>query len=1698
MADFTYQTRQRLRQGWIQWLKDKTNRLHPSLSSFVQPLHFYYEAPKELKSWLESRVKQLPEVPLGEIYRKYLGKLVSVCVPEGREEEFYYAINQLNQYQMTTGPNRRSMRGKSYLPFIEHSILILWSYSWLNYVQVDLIDLFTGQADEELIDFARNEHWRYADILSAEIDLEKEKTISGIRTIFFGENNTSMVTTQLICGITKSKNQELYQLLGNFLLAARLQEGVRQAVCESMDAGRPEAFLYLFQLIEDNNLIRYSSVKRAVSTWIGIFDENNVDRISGKLVQQMGLCLRDPAIREEFLHSEDSVAISVALWAKGFYDSEDAIKAVFDLIHHGTRHQKMTASYFNQSLQLDELTFQAAKGILFSYPEDLELAACFLPSLFRPYFLLNACFPSAQQYNYLKQPAAEPKKIPITGFFETTEEAERMYQILTRLLLQLPKKGLEIKPCIFPWYQVNLTKSDLAVRLCLLAWMLQKEEYLDEAAKLLPAITQHFALRPLAARVLLYQPASRVRKEILLDLLHNPESYTRSAAESLAECMEWEPEDYQYLEKNLKYKNGRAEMLAFLKQQTPHALSRSIQRLLTEKSEECHMGALDLALEIKNKNPEEFQSIRPHLALLSHPTGKEEILLRELDEGISEAQDILSQPGYGFYDTSVQWVLPPITVDPSRASSFFQYKDPDYMRILNKLDALIEKHKNREYPLAFGGQSLLGTHFWHSGSQTENTTPLYRYPFPELWLEFYEQEIQDPQLLLETYLYNLCRGTLYEKKIDLYKKVFGSGLFKHAPFQNFVLHLQFSEHIGIILSNLFTEKVPREQLGTWGQIITAKLLSLLTDSNHTYSWEYTLSNGIKRTGYQKIIQFPVFREAVNWLAYAKEEDWGNAFTLKFKLSQCYQNKSNKEKANQPQYLYQSSDPRTLQISDLVQAYVRGIWTKDLFYKGIFTFFSLTDLFVPISTVEQKGLLSSRKVNRGLSSFFGSDRFQPVDGKYQFDNIGEEMPEMTFAHTLYQEIIPQVLKVELRRGEQATPFSKQIGKIQVIYGIDTLIQILTALGTDTLDRNSYSYGDRRSSLSHLLSVCFPYPEETAEDLKRALKGSNITQKRLIEVAMYAKQWIPLLEEYLKISGFQSGCYYFMAHTCEALDEETNARIARYTPLSPEELRDGAFDLNWFWEAYEKLGEKQFKLLYDAAKYSSSGSAHSRARKYANAALGTVSMESLTTEIEAKRNKDLLMSLGLLPFSKQEKEKETDLLARYQFIQNFKKESRRFGAQRRASEGRAVEIALRNLSTAAGFTDVTRLTLRMESALSESLQPYFEWTRLEDETSIRIQVDETGKSHLECQKKDKLLKSIPAKLKKSPIVLDYQEVNKKLKDQHSRTRQMLEQAMEDRTPFEAWELLHLQRNPVLQPIAAPLVVRTDSAFGFLTEEGLTDHSGTVIPISPKETVRIAHPFDLYQSGHWQDYQTYLFEHQIRQSFKQVFRELYVKLPEELEQNYSLLFAGNQIQPAKTVGALKSRRWIADYDDGLQKIYYKENIVARIYAMADWFSPSDIEAPTLEYVEFFDRKTFEQIPIQQIPDILYSEVMRDVDLAVSVAHAGGVDPETSHSTVEMRRAILSCNLELFRIQNVTLQDNHAIIEGKRACYSVHLGSGIVHQIGGSMLYLVPVHSQHRGRLFLPFIDEDPKTAEILSKVLLFAEDEKIKDPKLLEQIK
>ena len=159
--------------------------------------------------------------------------------------------------------------------------------------------------------------------------------------------------------------------------------------------------------------------------------------------------------------------------------------------------------------------------------------------------------------------------------------------------------------------------------------------------------------------------------------------------------------------------------------------------------------------------------------------------------------------------------------------------------------------------------------------------------------------------------------------------------------------------------------------------------------------------------------------------------------------------------------------------------------------------------------------------------------------------------------------------------------------------------------------------------------------------------------------------------------------------------------------------------------------------------------------------------------------------------------------------------------------------------------------------------------------------------------------------------------------------------------------------------------------------------------------------------------------------------------------------------------------------------------------------MEGSTIETVVFTKTGEWKPLGLEHIPPLIFSEVMRDLDLIVSVAHAGGIDPESSASSVEARAALIRETSTLLNLTNLQISKRHVIIDGKLSNYNVNLGSGVVHKQPGGALCIIPIHSQHRGRIFLPFVDNDPKTAEIVSKVILLAHDDQIKDPTILEQI-
>jgi hypothetical protein len=326
------------------------------------------------------------------------------------------------------------------------------------------------------------------------------------------------------------------------------------------------------------------------------------------------------------------------------------------------------------------------------------------------------------------------------------------------------------------------------------------------------------------------------------------------------------------------------------------------------------------------------------------------------------------------------------------------------------------------------------------------------------------------------------------------------------------------------------------------------------------------------------------------------------------------------------------------------------------------------------------------------------------------------------------------------------------------------------------------------------------------------------------------------------------------------------------------------------------------------------------------------------------------------------------------------------------------------------------------------------------------------------------------------------------------------MVNQDPFTAEDLAALDRHPVVAPMLGLLV--------FVDEAGATvrrartgrfvDANGEAV--TPAGALRLAHPVDLLGPGAWAAWQQHLFADAERQPFKQVFRELYVLTDTERAAGpASHRYEGHQIQPRQAAALLASRGWLIDRESAeVARVFHAHGVAARLEFLDGFLTPAEVELPTIKGLYFTPRGLWLAENLEAVPPVVFSEAMRDLDLVVSVAHAGGVDPEASQSTVEMRAALVRETARLLRLDNVRDVGTHVVIAGALGEYSVHLGSGVVHRRPGGEICIIPVDSQRRGRVFLPFADDDPKTAEVVAKVLLLARDREIKDPTILSQLR
>ncbi|MGG4145808.1 DUF4132 domain-containing protein [Paenibacillus algorifonticola] len=1560
---------------------------------------------------------------------------------------FRYIVNYCVEYPHSNGYLRRPFRTSNLEIHTERVMEKCISLFYMQAAKFNVKDYLTKVEHSSLSNY-NHLMLAAADMIAYEIDRGNEETFEDLREIIYGDNNTALLSRSMISGLFLSHSKRAYHMIGELLVAARLQEGLRQSIVEQMDSGTIEAMIFMLKIVEDNNLIRFSSVVRALDVWTGLNLEAANARVAKQCLSYATQSLSNKALCEQWLQSSNVNEVFMALWATAVHEEDDLKDKIAYLMASQETYRKVVAQYVLAQSTNTAMRFAIARNWLDE--TDFELQ----------YWLLdNYAYGYSYEWHMDRDNTLTYTSTPL---LEEKSERQSHFLKFSTMLSGMNEKEIMRNSCVFDWRSYTLRADDIVSKMLYLIAYDMDNEMIAEMIAIKDTLSP--SMRGELLKYFLPDLKNKAQRGFLFASLSDKSTSNREIAISKAAKLQLNEEELSSISALLKLKKGalRQGAIELLLNQPASSLKAVTKELLQSRVELQRLAALELLTEMKEdeQHAKLFAELQDQVEVLTEPTDKERLLLAKLKQ---ETTYSLAN-GFGLYNLPEK-VDRLLQIEPMPLSALEEVKQyftlpvDKMQRFLEGLSELVHEYREHEYEIQDYYEAkqsvLLGTRLSTTSWRydPEDPTPvLERYPLAEIWRSYLDSSGFGPLELMQlefyrqaNFLHRCCTGELnswemYRSNVKAIEN-WGKELIEAIYPMNKVAEMQ------AIYKQLNYENQVNEIIGAY--ISDSDKLERFDKANHA------LRIIISCFPYDKEDENQGILNALTsfWRSWQKSE-WhsDNAFKTYFEVYYWL-------------FALQDYNGYLLGLNDFARAYSLEILTEH----------------------ELIRLLMSRPRSDNYIREMTSPKNHDLDSYPAIEVIKDR-------------IIERILEIELNRGDLPTDVTKLATSISHIQGTSYFLRILTGLDKESFVRGYiYSYGKdttKKESFSQMLKVCHPAAGENEETLKELLKGSKISEVRLLEAAMYAPQWVEIIAKYLGWDGLRSAAWYFHAHINETFSGEKETIVAHYSPILPEDFNDGAFDVNWFHSAYKELGETRFDQLYQSAKYISAGSNHRRSQLFADAVLGKLKLADLKKSVADKRNKDHLLCYSLVPL---EQDKQRDVLERYEFIQQFLKESKTFGAQRRATESKTSSIALDNLARNAGYTDVVRLTWDMEGRKIDELLHYFDPVALDEDVTVQLIIDEEGKAEIRLLRKDKELKSVPTAFKKHEYMETLKQIKSELSDQYKRARKELERSMETGSLFTKEEINKLAKNPVIAPLIRTLVFGANGKLGYFENGALLGADEGSYEVGEGEELFIAHPLHLLNSGQWSLYQKDMFERQLKQPFKQVFRELYIPNADELASGaISRRYDGHQVQPRKTVSLLKSRLWTVSYEEGLQKVYYKENIIASIYALADWFSPSDVECPTIETVRFFDRHTYKPIDIENVPPLVFSEVMRDVDLVVSVAHVGGVDPEASLTTIEIRQAIVRESLRLLKIDNVRLEGNHALIAGQLGEYSVHLGSGIVYKQASGAVAIIPVHSQHRGKLFLPFIDEDPKTAEILSKIVLLAQDTKIKDPQILEQIK
>lgn len=384
------------------------------------------------------------------------------------------------------------------------------------------------------------------------------------------------------------------------------------------------------------------------------------------------------------------------------------------------------------------------------------------------------------------------------------------------------------------------------------------------------------------------------------------------------------------------------------------------------------------------------------------------------------------------------------------------------------------------------------------------------------------------------------------------------------------------------------------------------------------------------------------------------------------------------------------------------------------------------------------------------------------------------------------------------------------------------------------------------------------------------------------------------------------------------------------------------------------------------------------------------------------------------------------------------------------------------------------------------------------------------------------------------------------------------------FASWRERYLE-HALLGTVARRLIWHfaqgQQQANGIWFEGEIVGHDGQVLTwIDENCEVTLWHPLDS-ANEEIVAWRAWINQHEVQQPFKQAYREVYLLTDAERQtRSYSNRFAAHIVRQYQYNSLCEARAWrnqlrlsVDDSYPPSQRLLPNWNLRAEFWVdtVGDTYGVDTSTSGVYLYlstdqVRFYSidaaqhyahaggggyqpvwhiATRAEPLPLEQVPALVFSEIMRDVDLFVGVASIGNDptwvngrmegDPQahrahhtywqeysfgTLSESAKIRKQVLEQLIPRLKIgERCQLSERFLEVRGDLHNYKIHLGSGnILIAENNHYLCIVPSPQQQdkHGKLFLPF-EGDHMLSIIVSKALMLANDTQIKDQSIVSQL-